>query len=48
MYKFYFEISKINEKISKIFISSVISSVMSYFDVALNKHNEGQGSVFCV
>ena len=35
-----------NQKVNTIFISPV--TLMSYFNVALNKHNAGQGSVFCV
>ena len=46
MYQFYFEISKINEKVNTIFISS--ETLTSYFDVALNKRNAGQGTVFYV
>ena len=46
MYKFYLTISKINEKVNKILISPETST--SYFDVGLNKHKAGQGSVFYV
>ena len=46
MYQFCLKISKINENVNKVFISPV--TFTSYFDVALSKHNEGQGSVFCV
>ena len=46
MYKFYLEISKINEKVNTIFISP--ETLTSYFDVGLNKRNAGQGSVFYV
>ena len=44
MYQFYHKISKINEKVNTIFISS--ETLTSYFDIALNKHNAGQGTVF--
>ena len=37
---------KVNEKVKTIFISSESST--SYFDVALNKPNAGQGPVFNV
>ena len=43
MYQFYLKISKINEKVNAIFISPEM--LTSYFDVALNKHNAGQGAV---
>ena len=46
MYQFYLKISKINEKLNTIFISP--ETLTSYFDVALNKRNAGQGSVFYV
>ena len=46
MYQFYLKIGKINAKVSKIFISP--ETITSYFDVALNKRNAGQGSVFHV
>ena len=46
MYQFFLKISKINEKINTIFISPAM--LTSYFDVALNKRNAGQGAVFCV
>ena len=46
MYQFYLEISKINEKVNTTFIS--LETLTSYFDVALNKRNAGQGSVFYV
>ena len=46
MYQSYLKIGKINEKVNKIFISP--ETLTSYFDVALNKRNAGQGSVFCV
>ena len=46
MYQFYLKISKINEKLNIIFISP--ETLISYFDVALNKCNAGQGSVFYV
>ena len=46
MYHFYLKISKINEKVNTIFISPKI--LTSYFDVALNKRNAGQGTVFRV
>ena len=45
MNQFYLEISKLNENINTIFISPM--TLMSYFDVGLNKRNAGQGSVFC-
>ena len=44
MYKFYLKIGKINEKVNTILISA--ETLTSYFDVALNKRNAGQGSVF--
>ena len=44
MYQFYLKIGKINEKVNKIFTSPEM--LTSYFDVALNKRNAGQGSVF--
>ena len=46
MYQFYPKIGKINAKVNKIFISP--ETLTSYFDVALNKRNAGQGSVFYV
>ena len=46
MYQFYLKISKINEKVNTIFISP--ETLTSYFDVALNGRNAGQGSVFYV
>ena len=46
MCRFYLIVSKINEKVNTIFISPV--TLTSYFDVALNKRNAGQESVFCV
>ena len=46
MYPFYLKIGKINAKVNKIFISP--ETLASYFDVALNKRNAGQGSVFYV
>ena len=46
MYQFYLKIGKINEKVNTIFISTETST--SYFDVALNKCDAGQGSVVCV
>ena len=46
MYQFYLKISKINEKLNRIFISP--ETLTSYFDVALNKRNAGQGSVVYV
>ena len=46
MYQFYLKIGKINAKVNKIFISPEM--LTSYFDVALNKCNAGQGSVFYV
>ena len=46
MYQFYLKIGKMNEKINTIFISFETST--SYFDVALNKRDAGQGSVFYV
>ena len=46
MNQFYFKISKINEKVNTIFIS--LETLTSYFDVALNKRNAGQGSLFYV
>ena len=46
MYQFYLKISKMNEKVNRIFILPV--TLTSYFDVALNKRYAGQGSVFCV
>ena len=46
MYQFYLKISKINEKDNTIFISP--ETLTSYFDVALNKRNTGQGAVFRV
>ena len=46
MYQFYLKIDKINAKVNKNFISP--ETLTSYFDVALNKRNVGQGSVFYV
>ena len=46
MYQFYPKISKTNEKVNTIFISPV--TLTSEYDVALNKRNACQGSVFCV
>ena len=46
MYQFYLKIGKINEKVNTIFISPETST--SYFDVALNKRDAGQVSVFYV
>ena len=46
MYQFYLKLSKINEKVKTIFISP--ETLTSYFYVALNKRNAGQGSVFLV
>ena len=46
MYKFYLEVSKINEKVNTSFISA--ETLTSYFDVAFNKGNAGQGSIFYV
>ena len=46
MCRFYLIVSKINEKVNTNFISPV--TLTSYFDVALNKRNAGQESVFCV
>ena len=46
MYQFYLTISIINEKVNTIFISPETST--SYFDVALNKRDADQGSVFYV
>ena len=46
MYQLYLKIGKINEKVNTFFISAETST--SYFDVALNKHDAGQGSVFYV
>ena len=46
MYQFYLRISKINEKYNTSFISP--EKLTSYFDVALNKRNAGQGAVFRV
>ena len=46
MYHFYLKISKINEEVNTIFISP--ETLTSYFDVALNERNAGQGSVFYV
>ena len=44
MYQFHLKIGKINEKVNTIFISP--ETLTSYFDVALNKRNADQGSVF--
>ena len=46
MYQFYLKIGKMNEKVNINFISPEKST--SYFDVALNKLDAGQGSVFYV
>ena len=46
MYQFYLKISEINDNVNTIFISP--KTVTSYFDVALNNRNAGQGSVFLV
>ena len=46
MYQFFLKIGKINEKVNTIIISP--ETATSYFDVALNKRNAGQGSVFYV
>ena len=46
MHQFYLKISKINEKVNIIFISPV--TLTSYSEVALNKRNACQGSVFYV
>ena len=46
MYQFYLKISKINEKVNTIFI--LPETPTSYFDVALNKRDAGQGSVIYV
>ena len=46
MYQFYLKNSKINKKINTIFNSPEVST--SNFDVALNKRNAGQGSLFYV
>ena len=46
MYQFYLKIGKINEKVNTIFISPVPST--SYFDVAINKRDASQDSVFYV
>ena len=46
MYQFCLKIGKLNEKVNTIFISPV--TFTSDFDVAFNKINIGQGSVFCV
>ena len=43
MYQFYLKIGKINAKVNKFFISP--ETLTSYFDVAFNKRNAGQGSV---
>ena len=43
MYQFYLKISKIIGKDNTIFISP--ETLTSYFDVALNKRNAGQGAV---
>ena len=48
MYQFYFKINKINEKVNTSFIFVSPVTLKSYFDVALNKRNGGQGSLFCV
>ena len=44
MYQFSLNIGKINEKVNTILIS--LETLTSYFEVALNKRNAGQGSVF--
>ena len=46
MYQFYLKLSKINKKVNTIFISPETST--SYFAVALNKRDAGQGSLFYV
>ena len=46
IYQFYLKISKINEKVNKIFISPEM--LTSYFGVKLNKRNAGQWAVFHV
>ena len=46
MYQFYLKISKINVKVNTIFIFR--ETLTSYFDVALNKRNAGQGAAFRV
>ena len=46
MCRFDLTVSKINENVNTVFISPV--TLTSYFDVALNKRNAGQESVFCV
>ena len=46
MYQFYLKLSKINEKVRTIFISHL--TLMSYFDVALDKRNTAEGAVFRV
>ena len=46
MPQFYLKISKINDKVNTILISP--ETLTSYFDVALNKRNAGQGFVFYV
>ena len=45
MYQFYLKIGKINEKFN-FFISP--EKLTSYFDVALNKRNVGQGSLLYI
>ena len=45
MYQLYLTISKINEKLTQFLFHL---KRRSYFDVALNKRNAGQGAVFCV
>ena len=46
MYQFYLKISKINKKVNTILISP--EKVTFNFDVALNKRNAGQRSIFRV
>ena len=46
MYQFYLKISKIKVKVIAFFISP--ETLTSYFDVALNKRNTGQGALFRV
>ena len=46
IYQFYLKFSKINERGNTIFIS--LETLTSYFDIALNKRNAGQGAVFRV
>ena len=46
MYQFYLKISQVNEKVNTICISP--ETFLFYFDVALNKRNAGQGTIFRV